>query len=342
MNVDARELLDFEPGGDLYVRDRASPSAAERNVTSGITKGQGDVRDVEPSYDGTRILFALHEPLVPGAESRGPADLGRVGIRRRDRRAAPPDPLGHRRPPGQRRRTTLPSRRARGLQLDPPAPVEGDPARRRQATVRRAGREPQRAGVRAARHARRRHRHPAGLLQPEPRPRSGRAGRRQDRLHALGQRARARRDERLCDAARRQRARAAVRREQPPDRHRRLDGAVPRSASDGQRPPAGSRPAIRRAGARRRAARRRVRELRGERTADRAESWRIDRARAEAGDRQRRADGRGCVARRSVPGRISAARRYRPAAGELDAVPTAGGNANRPRAPPTGSPRRAR
>ena len=67
MNVDARELLDFEPGGDLYVRDRASPSAAERNVTSGITKGQGDVRDVEPSYDGTRILFALHEPLVAGA-----------------------------------------------------------------------------------------------------------------------------------------------------------------------------------------------------------------------------------------------------------------------------------
>jgi len=67
MDVDARELLAFEPGGDLYVRDRASPSAAERNVTSAITRGQGDVRDVEPSYDGTRLLFALHEPLVPGA-----------------------------------------------------------------------------------------------------------------------------------------------------------------------------------------------------------------------------------------------------------------------------------
>jgi Hydrazine synthase alpha subunit middle domain len=67
MNVDARELLAFEPGGDLYVRDRASPSAAERNVTFGITKGRGDVRDVEPSFDGARMLFALHEPLVPGA-----------------------------------------------------------------------------------------------------------------------------------------------------------------------------------------------------------------------------------------------------------------------------------
>jgi len=68
MNVDSRELLAFEPGGDLFVRDRASPSAAERNVTSGVTKGRGDVRDVEPSYDGTRLVFALHEPLVTGAK----------------------------------------------------------------------------------------------------------------------------------------------------------------------------------------------------------------------------------------------------------------------------------
>ncbi len=67
-SVDARELLDFEPGGDLYVRDRASPSAVERNVTTEITKGKGDVRDVEPSYDGTKVVFALHEPLVPGAD----------------------------------------------------------------------------------------------------------------------------------------------------------------------------------------------------------------------------------------------------------------------------------
>jgi hypothetical protein len=68
MAVDARELLDFTPGGDLYVRDRASPSATERNVTAEITKGKGDVRDVEPSYDGKRLVFALHEPLVPGAD----------------------------------------------------------------------------------------------------------------------------------------------------------------------------------------------------------------------------------------------------------------------------------
>lgn len=68
MLVDARRLRTFEPGGDLYVRDRASPSAAERNVTAEVTMGRGDVRDVEPSYDGSKLVFALHEPLVPGAD----------------------------------------------------------------------------------------------------------------------------------------------------------------------------------------------------------------------------------------------------------------------------------
>jgi len=65
---DARELLDFQPGADLYVRDRASPSASDRNVTTEITLGEGDVRDVEPSYDGTRLVFAMREPLIDGAD----------------------------------------------------------------------------------------------------------------------------------------------------------------------------------------------------------------------------------------------------------------------------------
>src|SRR5512137_2473942 len=30
LSPDARELLDFKPGADLYLRDRASPSSAER------------------------------------------------------------------------------------------------------------------------------------------------------------------------------------------------------------------------------------------------------------------------------------------------------------------------
>lgn len=65
---DARRLLDFQPGADLFVRDRAAPTAAEVNVTGAITAGAGDVRDVEPSYDGTRLVFAMREPLIEGAD----------------------------------------------------------------------------------------------------------------------------------------------------------------------------------------------------------------------------------------------------------------------------------
>ena len=67
-SVDARRLLGFEPGADLYLRDRASPSAPERNLTAEITQGRGDVRDLEPSYDGRRLLFSMREPLIPGAD----------------------------------------------------------------------------------------------------------------------------------------------------------------------------------------------------------------------------------------------------------------------------------
>jgi len=65
---DVRRLLTFQPGADLLVRASASPSAETRNVTAGITLGAGDVRDVEPSYDGRKLLFAMHEPLIEDAD----------------------------------------------------------------------------------------------------------------------------------------------------------------------------------------------------------------------------------------------------------------------------------
>jgi Tol biopolymer transport system component len=68
LQTDVRRLERFVPGADLYVRDNASPSATERNVTGEITQGAGDVRDVEPSFDGTKLVFALHEPLIEGAD----------------------------------------------------------------------------------------------------------------------------------------------------------------------------------------------------------------------------------------------------------------------------------
>jgi len=67
---DARRLLDFQPGADLYVRDRASPSAPERNITGSVTEGKGDVRDVVPSFDGRKVLFALRKAPIPGADAK--------------------------------------------------------------------------------------------------------------------------------------------------------------------------------------------------------------------------------------------------------------------------------
>lgn len=52
----------FQPGGDLFVRDLASASAAERNLTARYTRGAGDVSDPEVSFDGSRLLFAMKGP----------------------------------------------------------------------------------------------------------------------------------------------------------------------------------------------------------------------------------------------------------------------------------------
>ncbi len=59
------ELEGFTPGGDLFYRDLASPSAPTRNITGAVTGGMGDVKDVEVSYDGTKLLFSLRLPDIP-------------------------------------------------------------------------------------------------------------------------------------------------------------------------------------------------------------------------------------------------------------------------------------
>lgn len=65
---DIREALAFNAGADLFYRDLASPSAPERNVTGDFTGGAGDVKDVEVAYDGSRLLFAMRAPEIPGAD----------------------------------------------------------------------------------------------------------------------------------------------------------------------------------------------------------------------------------------------------------------------------------
>ncbi|MFO0335988.1 MAG: TolB family protein, partial [Pseudomonadota bacterium] len=48
---------------DVFVRDRAAPSAFERNVTERITRGAWDVRDLDVSFDGRRLLFSMRPPI---------------------------------------------------------------------------------------------------------------------------------------------------------------------------------------------------------------------------------------------------------------------------------------
>jgi hypothetical protein len=62
---DLREQITFQLGGNLYFRDRASPSALEVNITEPIIGDQGDVRDVEIAYDGSKLLFSMRGPADP-------------------------------------------------------------------------------------------------------------------------------------------------------------------------------------------------------------------------------------------------------------------------------------
>jgi Hydrazine synthase alpha subunit middle domain/WD40-like Beta Propeller Repeat len=64
-DVDVRDLITSITGGDLYIRDQANAAGAEVNVTGSLTKGMGDVRDLDVSPDGTAIVFSLRLPLNP-------------------------------------------------------------------------------------------------------------------------------------------------------------------------------------------------------------------------------------------------------------------------------------
>ncbi len=56
---DIRDPLLFSGGGDLYLRSRSSTNADEQNITASITGGTGDVRDIDVSHDGMKIIFSL-------------------------------------------------------------------------------------------------------------------------------------------------------------------------------------------------------------------------------------------------------------------------------------------
>jgi hypothetical protein len=71
-DIDVRDLITSITGGDLYVRAQASAGGLETNVTGAITTGQGDVRDLDVSPDGKKLIFSLRMPLNPNLKNTDP------------------------------------------------------------------------------------------------------------------------------------------------------------------------------------------------------------------------------------------------------------------------------
>src|ERR1700730_4950400 len=68
-DIDVRDLITSTTGGDLYIREQASAGSVETNVTMPITKGMGDVRDLDASVDGKKLVFSLRLPLDPNKKN---------------------------------------------------------------------------------------------------------------------------------------------------------------------------------------------------------------------------------------------------------------------------------
>ena len=60
---DLRELISFDFGADLYVKDRASASSLAINVTGDVMQGLAAIRDVEIAFDGSAVVFAMRGPV---------------------------------------------------------------------------------------------------------------------------------------------------------------------------------------------------------------------------------------------------------------------------------------
>ena len=54
---------------DVYMRANASANAPEVNITGSLTMGLWDARDLDVSYDGTKLIFALRPPLLPNVDA---------------------------------------------------------------------------------------------------------------------------------------------------------------------------------------------------------------------------------------------------------------------------------
>jgi hypothetical protein len=61
---DLRQQRNTEADADLFFRDRASPTSIERNITDRVTGSDPyDIKDVDVSPDGRKIVFSMRGPL---------------------------------------------------------------------------------------------------------------------------------------------------------------------------------------------------------------------------------------------------------------------------------------
>lgn len=67
LNIDVRQLDGFHAGADLYLKDRSTAGAQERNITNGFTHGMGDVKDLNVSYDGNKFIFSMRAAAIEDA-----------------------------------------------------------------------------------------------------------------------------------------------------------------------------------------------------------------------------------------------------------------------------------
>lgn len=74
ISISPRQLNVFEPGAVLILKNRAISSAAERNISDQAFMDEAsaiiplyDVRDLEPDYDGERLVFSMRGPFDPDA-----------------------------------------------------------------------------------------------------------------------------------------------------------------------------------------------------------------------------------------------------------------------------------
>ena len=85
ININPTGGTSTAPGGDLMLREKSSPTAAEINLTERFTAGVGDASDPEVSYDGKKVIFALRCPAsntatVDGTASGAKACTGRWNL----------------------------------------------------------------------------------------------------------------------------------------------------------------------------------------------------------------------------------------------------------------------